>query len=226
MHAASVNPEPGSNSLKNCISTGEISSSDQHLFQSYFVLASFFTFSSFQSVLQRDLYTILCSFLFQNSSCCSIFKDRPPLRKKRFPSRSQPDYYTSLFFPCQPLFRNFSKIFINLWIFRKSALLCPCKPPRQNAGTCIFPFLPSAPAVFHAHININEENLAVLLCKKWRRCFGFAFFFQKLSNFPVIAGFLSVLIRKNMRKIHPFLHNYTIQFPDFSRGFFACVWRV
>ena len=225
MHAASVNPEPGSNSLKNCISTEEISSSGQHLFQSYFVLASFLLFRVFK-VFFNEIFTQSCV-----RSCFKIllvvqFSKIVRRSEKRFPSRSQPDYYTSLFLPCQPLFRNFSNFFINLWIFRKSALLCPCKPPRQNAGTCIFPFLPSAPAVFHAHININEENHAVLLCKKWRRCFGFAFFFQKLSNFPVIAGFLSVLIRKNMRKIHPFLHNYTIQFPDFSRGFFAYVWRV
>ena len=35
MHAASVHPEPGSNSLKNCISNPAVSGRTQHLFQSF-----------------------------------------------------------------------------------------------------------------------------------------------------------------------------------------------
>ena len=66
MHAASVHPEPGSNSLKIYYIRFRVI---------YFVLElylSFFYFLSFsQCVLTRFLYTILCS-----KFCCSIFKDR------------------------------------------------------------------------------------------------------------------------------------------------------
>ena len=73
MHAASVHPEPGSNSLKIYYIRFRVI---------YFVLElylSFFYFLSFsQCVLTRFLYTILCS-----KFCCSIFKDR--CAKQAFP---------------------------------------------------------------------------------------------------------------------------------------------
>ena len=69
MHAASVHPEPGSNSLIYCIlsALAELISS-----QSFF--SSFFYFFEFQSILTR-FFVLTLSIIFESLSC-SIFKDR------------------------------------------------------------------------------------------------------------------------------------------------------
>ena len=66
-HAASVHPEPGSNSLKNGILNLPESKS-KIFFQSYFFLASFTLVLCVSKLLTR-----IFSFFFV---CCSIFKDR------------------------------------------------------------------------------------------------------------------------------------------------------
>ena len=70
MHAASVHPEPGSNSRKmfiiSKVSLGYNSSS-------YFFLASFTLLSIYSLVLTRSALAYFCFVLL---SCCSIFNDR------------------------------------------------------------------------------------------------------------------------------------------------------
>ena len=70
MHAASVHPEPGSNSRKNFISTAF-----RHLTSSRAIYLSFtFCLSSILNKLWRDQYLHLQCFVLL--SCCSIFNDR------------------------------------------------------------------------------------------------------------------------------------------------------
>ena len=100
MHAASVNPEPGSNSLKN-----RIFSHSRELipFSELFILASYYLYF-FQSVLTRSLH-----FSVLEISCCSIFKER-----FSHAFRSALNYYTSFFSFCQVFFKeilNFFDIF-------------------------------------------------------------------------------------------------------------------
>ena len=98
MHAASVNPEPGSNSLKNVI----CSALRQH--KSFFrgrFLASL-TLEFLSGFLTRFLLTLFVLSEF----CCSIFKDRtaalPALRLF---------YYTSSCYGCQEKIQIFSRTF-------------------------------------------------------------------------------------------------------------------
>ena len=74
MHAASVNPEPGSNSLKNCISYLRVIPQVDTFFRAKFVLA----FSYFLSIFsQCVLNEIPLHFSVRSEiSCCSIFNDR------------------------------------------------------------------------------------------------------------------------------------------------------
>ena len=100
-HAASVHPEPGSNSLKNSISTEKRNffplPGSYHfleLFSSfYYFCLSFF----FQSSLTRSSHF---SVFFFSSSCCSIFNERAA-------SCRQLSYSTTLLLLCQPLFERF-----------------------------------------------------------------------------------------------------------------------
>ena len=76
MHAASVNPEPGSNSLKNCIlnpAKAELNIFFRAIYLSFFFY--FLSFFFFQSVLTRSLH-----FSVLEISCCSIFNDRCGLK--------------------------------------------------------------------------------------------------------------------------------------------------
>ena len=69
MHAASVHPEPGSNSRKIYI-ISQLSLS--YNLSSYFILASFTLLSIYNSI--DEICT--CFFCFVLISCCSIFNDR------------------------------------------------------------------------------------------------------------------------------------------------------
>ena len=69
MHAASVHPEPGSNSRKIYIISRPRSS---YNLSSYFILASFTLLSIYNSI--DEICT--CFFCFVLISCCSIFNDR------------------------------------------------------------------------------------------------------------------------------------------------------
>ena len=117
MHAASVHPEPGSNSRKNSIISDP--SISYNLFE-LFILASFTSLSIYNS-LTRSAHThffMLCTSLL-------LFNFQWP-----FASRScgQLDYYITSFFPCQYLFWNF------LTFFQKSFLRV------QNVISFFLPF--------------------------------------------------------------------------------------
>ena len=74
MHAASVNPEPGSNSLKNCIlSCSRKLTSSLELF----ILASFYFFEYLLLCFNEIFRTFQCFKI----SCCSIFKEQEILAK-------------------------------------------------------------------------------------------------------------------------------------------------
>ena len=103
MHAASVYPEPGSNSL-NMIYQGYLSNHHtEFVCSSYFVRALFLNSKEFSE-----------SFTFRH--CCSIFKEL------RFPPfGGQLYYYIKTVFLCQVLFSKFFKFF-------RSAQSCSYRP--------------------------------------------------------------------------------------------------
>ena len=134
MHAASVNPEPGSNSLKNCISTEEISSSGQHLFQSYFVLASFLLFRVFK---------VFFNEIFTQSCVRSCFKILLVVQFSKIVRRSEKKVPLSksarlLYITFPPLSTPFLKVF---WVFSKiffSFCRKICKNPVLHTGGFFF----------------------------------------------------------------------------------------
>ena len=73
MHAASVNPEPGSNSLKNCISYLKVSLK-LIPFSELFCLASSYFFEYFSQCVLNEIP--LHFSVRSEISCCSIFNDR------------------------------------------------------------------------------------------------------------------------------------------------------
>ena len=114
MHAASVHPEPGSNSQTNCISSAVA----VRFLSELFILA-FFTFLELCSLWFWQIFVfalaliLLCTSIF----CCSIvkFQSRPFLRALV--------YYITLFPLCQVLFKNFFKIFLTgVWVISFASL--------------------------------------------------------------------------------------------------------
>ena len=98
MHAASVHPEPGSNSRKFYIIIRSLKNS-YNLFSSYSFLASFTLLSIYNSLTRSLLRTCFFNKLcFVLLSCCSIFNDHS------LPFLRQLDYYIIPFSPCQYLF--------------------------------------------------------------------------------------------------------------------------
>ena len=99
MHAASVHPEPGSNSLKI-------------VYQSEASLPNVITFIRVISMLYYYLRAFVNSKEFSESflvHCCSIFNERFPFARRR--SRRQPVYYITSARLCQEVFQNFFKFF-------------------------------------------------------------------------------------------------------------------
>ena len=116
MHAASVHPEPGSNSRKNFISdTRRCLTSSRAIYLSFT-----FCLSSILNKLWRDQYLHLQCFVLL--SCCSIFNDRAALFS------GQLDYYITPLPLCQYLFSNFFKKIFKAskgsptWYLRRSSL--------------------------------------------------------------------------------------------------------
>ena len=102
MHAASVHPEPGSNSRYHCIKTTVV---DSILFIELLLLAILLLFlSSILFWIVRDPIHILI-FSFVLLSCCSIFNDRLSQLAQRL------WYYTTSKSLCQYLFWKFFHFF-------------------------------------------------------------------------------------------------------------------
>ena len=74
MHAASVHPEPGSNSLKNSISTGGSLPRSISFFRAFFLASNYFCLSFLFSKFTNEIFTLFSVFF--SSLCCSIFNDR------------------------------------------------------------------------------------------------------------------------------------------------------
>ena len=114
MHAASVHPEPGSNSRKIYI----ISNPQRigyNLSSSYSFLASFTLLSIYNSFDEiHTHFILLCTYLL-------LFNFQWP----SLSSRGQLDYYTTSFLLCQYLFSNFFEFFSRSlrWGIFASALL-------------------------------------------------------------------------------------------------------
>ena len=105
MHAASVHPEPGSNSRKNFISNAI-----RHLTSSRAIYLSFtFCLSSILNKLWRDQYLHLQCFVLL--SCCSIFNDRLlPFLADSLTIIPQPKSFVNTFFQIfQKIFQDTSK---------------------------------------------------------------------------------------------------------------------
>ena len=111
MHAASVHPEPGSNSLKI-------------VYQSEASLPNVITFIRVISMLYYYLRAFVNSKEFSESflvHCCSIFNERFPFARRR--SRRQPVYYITSARLCQEVFQNFFKFFRSLFLRFASAIV-------------------------------------------------------------------------------------------------------
>ena len=80
MHAASVNPEPGSNSLKNCIISYQSAGYNLfRVFSDYLLLLCWVFSKSAFSVSQENINEILSHLhVLKNFLCCSIFKEQVP----------------------------------------------------------------------------------------------------------------------------------------------------
>ena len=117
MHAASVHPEPGSNSRKNFISNtlGRLTSSRA------IYLSFTFCLSSILNKLWRDQYLHLQCFVLL--SCCSIFNDRcyPFLRTARLLYHNQ----NPLSIPFSKFFKNFFQASSNPSSRNPNSLACP-----------------------------------------------------------------------------------------------------
>ena len=104
MHAASVHPEPGSNSQTICISSAvAVRSFLSELFYSSFFLLFRVVYSLFLTDLYFALAYLLCTSIF----CCSIVK-----LQFRAPFCRALVYYITAFLVCQYLFEIFFKIFL------------------------------------------------------------------------------------------------------------------
>ena len=117
MHAASVHPEPGSNSRNHCIKTTKAFASADPICFRVLLLASF-TFCLSSILIQRIVrdpfaHTFICFVLL---SCCSIFKDHSP------PLLRQLDYYTTSLPLCQYLFQKFFNFFKSFFQTRNSVV--------------------------------------------------------------------------------------------------------
>ena len=123
MHAASVNPEPGSNSLKNSISNAVTRT--KYLFQSYFILASLLLcneYSKFFNEIPSHFSVLLRNFfVVQFSMIKWLILRINPLHFSGFfaPSAWQPTYYTINIINCQHFFRKFFLFFELLFLFNK-----------------------------------------------------------------------------------------------------------
>ena len=84
MHAASVNPEPGSNSLKNCIiSHLSMRHNLFRVFSDYLLLLCWVFSKSAFSISQENINEILSHLhVLKNFLCCSIFKEQVPLESR------------------------------------------------------------------------------------------------------------------------------------------------
>ena len=100
MHAASVHPEPGSNSRKNYFTSSPLGL--VITFRVTLILNSFTLLSIYNSLdeISSFAHTMLCTSLL-------LFNFQWPFSL----SRGQPDHYITLFFSCQYLFQNFLKFF-------------------------------------------------------------------------------------------------------------------
>ena len=139
MHAASVNPEPGSNSLKNCISTEEISSSGQHLFQSYFVLASFLLFRVFK-VFFNEIFTQSCV-----RSCFKIllvvqFSKIVRRSEKKVPLSKSARLLYITFPPLSTPFPKFFKFFYQFMNIPQKCTSVPLQAAASKRRNLHFPF--------------------------------------------------------------------------------------
>ena len=123
MHAASVHPEPGSNSLKNVISTALAAKT----FFRAKILASSYFLSSLNVFFEIPSHNVLCS-----KFCCSIFKDRMLVPRA---SSQRPSYSTTALSLCQPLFENFFLFFSfpSGLLFGSSSVRCGFAPLSSRA---------------------------------------------------------------------------------------------
>ena len=111
MHAASVNPEPGSNSLKNCIiSHLPMRHNLFRVFSDYLLLLCWVFSKSAFSISQENINEILSHLhVLKNFLCCSIFKEQVLHRKS--PPEVSLSIISDLFPFVNTLFQNFFDFF-------------------------------------------------------------------------------------------------------------------
>ena len=127
MHAASVHPEPGSNSRNHCIKTSI------RMIQSFcfrVLLLASFTFCLSSILIQRifeirfahTLYALYFSLVVQFSKIIVSLRSRG----------ARPCYYTTFIRLCQAFFENFFKFFSG------SSRQLPCYPNSHPLGVSLY----------------------------------------------------------------------------------------
>ena len=130
MHAASVNPEPGSNSLKNCIiSHPKTRHNLFRVFSDYLLLLCWVFSKSAFSISQENINEILSHLhVLKNFLCCSIFKEQVPLESRL--SKSACLLYQILSHLSIPFWKKVWKISFFLFFLENA-------PANQPIRTCI-----------------------------------------------------------------------------------------
>ena len=160
MHAASVYPEPGSNSL-NMIYQGYISVT---------IIPSLSALLTLKSSLFLNSKEFSESFTFRH--CCSIFKEL------RFPPfGGQLCYYIKTFSLCQHFFKSFFKVFFEVfWAFRPCSCLCSsyfvirfCLPQLSLSAWLLYQLIPLLSITFfHFYhsltILLKTSSTTILIC--------------------------------------------------------------
>ena len=115
MHAASVNPEPGSNSLKNCIiSHLSMRHNLFRVFSDYLLLLCWVFSKSAFLISQENINEILSHLhVLKNFLCCSIFKEQVPTESRL--SKSACLLYQILFH-LSSIFEKVFLIFFKMYI--------------------------------------------------------------------------------------------------------------
>ncbi len=122
MHAASVNPEPGSNSLKNRISNPKISLRTSYLFQSFALSISYFFEFFFQRIFPSSftLFSVFESLVVQFSMSSTFPRRESALLLYLNSLRLSSLFFKKMFFFRNPLCPTFS--YLLLYKGRKKTL--------------------------------------------------------------------------------------------------------
>ena len=182
MHAASVHPEPGSNSRNHCIKTTRISPRRSNLLSSlalsffYFCFWVVFSFKELFEIRFAHTYMLCTSLLLFNFQRSSL----PPLLRR-------PCYYTTFMGVCQPLFLKFFKNF-----FQK--LVCFLFVVAASRTACILYYFP--PTLSSTFFNFFSFFLTFVHLHNFYTSFSTTFRTKSIHFIQCLRLFLQFLCRR------------------------------